>query len=336
MQLDPQDQSFAFQYWWLLPLILLLPLLAILRGKRGTHSAISFGSLHILKRLGPSAKTKVGGFKLPILLMLTLALGLVALARPQFIRKYKVVKESGIEMILAIDVSRSMLVQDMMLANTRVDRLTAARAVIRNFVRRRPMDRIGLVAFAGRPYLASPITLDHEWVQKSLGRVRVGLVEDGTAIGSAIAASARRLDKREAKSKVVVLLTDGSNNAGNLAPVTAAELANTLGVKIYSIAVGTPGQHTIPTPNGPQALRQEFDRDTLQKIADAAGGKFFMAEDTENLEQIFTFIDQLETTEREARVRIDPTDFFQIFLALMIFTAIFRLIANETFLRTYP
>ncbi len=336
MPTTTQDNSFAFQHWWILPIILLLPILGILRGRRGAHSAIEFGSLHVLKRLGKVSKTRFGGFKFPLMLILILAIGLLALARPQFLRKYKLVKESGIEMILAIDVSRSMLVQDMMLANTRVDRLTAARAVIRSFVRRRPMDRIGLVAFAGRPYLASPITLDHEWVQKSLGRVRVGLVEDGTAIGSAIAASARRLDRRESKSKVVVLLTDGSNNAGNLAPVTAAELAHTLGVKIYSIAVGTPGQHTIPTPNGPQALRQEFDRETLQKIADAAGGKFFMAEDTENLEQIFTYIDQLETTEREAKVRIDPTDFFQAFLAVMIVLAIFRLVAHETFLRSYP
>ncbi len=336
MQLAPQDQGFAFQYWWVLPLILLLPLLALLRGKRGTHSAIAFGSLHILNRLGTASKTRLGGFKLPLLLILTLALGLVALARPQLLRRYKIVKESGIEMIVAIDVSRSMLVQDMPLANTQVDRLTAARAVIRSFIRRRPMDRIGLVAFAGRPYLASPITLDHDWVQRSLARVRVGLVEDGTAIGSAIAASARRLDRRESKSKVLVLLTDGSNNAGNLAPVTAAELANTLGVKIYPIAVGTPGQHTIPTPNGPQQLRQEFDRETLQQIADAADGKFFMAEDTENLEQIFTYIDQLETTERKARVRVDPTDFFQVCLVFMVGLAVFRLVANETFLRRYP
>ena len=330
------EQSFAFQYWWVLAIIFLLPLLGLLRGRRGAHSAVSFSSLYILRRLGSRVKSRAGGYTFPLLLLVTLALALLALARPQHVRKYKMVKESGIEMILAIDVSRSMTVQDMVLANSQVDRLTAAKSVIRSFVRRRPMDRIGLIAFAGKPYVASPITLDHGWVQNSLNRVRVGLVQDGTAIGSAIASAAKRLDRRESRSKVIVLLTDGANNAGNLDPVTAAELAHTLGVKIYTIAVGTPGEHTIPTGNGPMLLHQEFDEDKLKAIAAAADGESYLAEDTERLEHIFARIDALETTEREARVRVDPTEFFPIVLIVLIAFAIFRMIANETFLRRNP
>ncbi len=317
-------------------MVLVLVGLGLLRGRRGGQSSITFSSLHILGRLGSRVRTRAGGYVFPALLGLVLALGFIALARPQSLRSHKLIKESGIEMILAIDVSRSMLVQDMYLMGSRVNRLIAAKKVIRDFVRGRPMDRIGLVAFAGRPYLSSPITLDHNWVESRLDTVRVGLVEDGTAIGSAIAASARRLDKREAKSKVVVLLTDGANNAGNLSPITAAELADALGVRIYTIAVGTPGRHTIPTPNGPLPLELEFDSATLQGIAYSAGGRYFKAEDTENLEQIFAAIDELEKTERTARVRLEPTDYFAWAIHLMFLLAVIRLIAHETVLRRYP
>ncbi len=336
MKLEPSSQSFAFERPWVLLALLALPLLGVLAARRGRVAALTFSSLHLLQRLGRQGLVRSGGFRPPWLMMAVLGTGVVALANPQWVRQFKVVKDSGIEMIVAIDVSRSMLVQDMVLTGTKVDRLTAARSVIRDFVRRRPMDRIGLIAFAGRPYLASPMTLDHSWLEQSLSRVRVGLVEDGTAIGSAIAAAARRLDRREAKSKVIVLLTDGANNSGNLAPVTAAELANTLGVKIHAIAVGTPGRHTIPTPNGRQILDQEFDLETLEAVAAASGGQAFKAEDTANLEQIFAYIDSLEMTERKAKVRVDPTDFFPHLVFAMTALAMVRLLAQETVLRRYP
>ena len=333
-----QDFQSGFDFnWWVLLLIPVIALLGFARGRRGTYATVAFSSLHVLSRLGKRIKSKTGRYRLPILLFITLLLGILALGRPQLLRRYKLVKESGVEMIIAVDVSRSMLVTDMILADTRVNRLTAARKVIRDFIRRRPMDRIGLVAFAGRPYLASPITLDHEWVINSLEDVRIGLVEDGTAIGSAIAASARRLDRREAKSKVVVLLTDGANNAGNLDPAFAAKMAERLSVKIYTIAVGTPGRHEIPTPRGMRVLDQEFDEETLKAIADAANGKFFRAEDTGNLEQIFADIDQLEKTERKVRMRTEFDEYWvDILLRTMIAFALFTAVANETFLRRSP
>ncbi len=334
--MNPPEESFGFQYPWVLILLAFLPLLGLLRGRAGGGASVTFSSLHILNRLGKQTRPRWAGFGYPVLLGVLLAFGIVALARPQHLEKYKVVKESGVELIVAIDVSRSMLVEDIPYNGQLVNRLTAARAVIRNFLRRRPMDRIGLVAFAGRPYLVSPITLDHEWLQDSLSRITIGLVEDGTAIGSAIAASAKRLDKRESKSKVIVLLTDGANNSGNLAPITAAELAHQLGIKIHTIAVGTPGRHTIPTSGGPLTLNQEFDLDTLRGISKAAGGESFMAQDIENLEKIFDYIDSLETTERAARVRIDPTDMYPPLVVLMIALGLIRTISRETWLRRSP
>jgi Ca-activated chloride channel family protein len=334
--METPQQSFAFQYPWVLFFLAAIPLLGVFRGRLGGGASVAFSSLHILNRLGQQTRPRWGGFGFPVLLAITLTLGILALARPQVVRKYKVVKESGVELIVAIDVSKSMLVEDIPYNGQVVTRLTAARAVIRNFLRRRPMDRIGLVAFAGRPYLVSPITLDHEWLQDSLSRITIGLVEDGTAIGSAIAASAKRLDKREAKSKVIVLLTDGASNAGNLAPITAAELANRLGIKIHTIAVGTPGRHSIPTMSGPLTLNQEFDLDTLRGIAKAAGGESFMAQDSANLEKIFDYIDSLEVTERAARVRVEPTDLFPVLLVMLIAVAMGRLTVRETWLRRSP
>lgn len=334
--MNPPEQSFGFQHPWVLILLASLPLLGLLRGRPGGGASVTFSSLHILNRLGKQTRPRWAGFNYPIILGLLLALGIVALARPQHLNKHKVVKESGVELIIAMDVSRSMLVEDIPYNGQLVNRLTAARAVIRNFLRRRPMDRIGLVAFAGRPYLVSPITLDHDWLLDSLSRTTIGLVEDGTAIGSAIAASAKRLDKREAKSKVIVVLTDGANNSGNLAPITAAELANQLGIKIHTIAVGTPGRSALPTTGGPITLNQEFDLDTLRGIAKAAGGESFMAQDLENLERIFDYIDSLETTERVARVRVDPTDMFPPLVVIMIALGLIRTISQETWLRRSP
>lgn len=340
MELAP-GFNFAYLSWdtawyWVAAVAGILLLSFFLRGRQGGHPAIEFSSPFLLKRMTSNVKSRVGGFAFPIMFTLILLIALVSLMRPQMERRYETRKESGIEMIVALDVSRSMLVEDMFLAGEQVNRQTAAKSVIRDFIRKRPMDRIGLVAFAGKPYLASPITLDHNWLRMRLDGVRIGIVEDGTAIGSAIASSARRLDKRESKSKVVVLLTDGANNAGNLQPKMAAELAHTLGVRIYTIAVGTPGEHTIPTTEGPIQLNQEFDQDTLKAIAEAADGQHFVAEDTGNLKNIFDHIDSLERTEREARVRVEPKDWFTLLLLTAVILMVIRMVAAETFMKRAP
>ncbi len=331
------EASFHLAYPRALLLLLILPLLALLRSRSGNQSAVTFSSLHILERMGPVAKGRFGGFRLATLFLSLLCL-IFSLTRPQTINKTEHVSESGIELILAIDVSRSMLGEDFTIEGTKVNRLQAAKKVTRDFIRGRETDRIGILAFAGRPYLASPLTLSKSWLEgpHGLGRVRIGLVEDGTAIGSAIAAAAKRLDKRPSKSKVLVLLTDGVNNAGKLSPIEAAKLAKTLGIKIYTIAVGTYDDIVIQTPLGQRRLRQEFDEETLKKIAAIADGEFFRAVDTSGLERIFELIDDMEKTEVKRHTTIHATElFFWPALAALLLSTI-TLAGNETIWRRFP
>ncbi|MDB4662211.1 VWA domain-containing protein [Verrucomicrobiales bacterium] len=331
------ETSFVFANPWAFLLLGLIPLLLVLKGKKGQQGAVVFSSLHILNRLGPMTRSRAGGFRIA-LMMLALGFGILALTRPQWVDKKTKTTESGIELILAIDVSRSMQVEDFEIGGAKANRLQAAKKVTREFIRGRKSDRIGLLAFAGRPYLASPLTVSHDWLEgpNGLGRVRIGLVEDGTAIGSAIAAAAKRLDKRPAKSKVVVLLTDGVNNSGKLSPIEAAKLAKTLGIKIYTIAVGTYGDYTVQTPRGPQMLRQEFDEETLQQIASIADGDYFRAQDTSGLETIFSQIDKLEKTEVKTRTTVTADELFYWPAFVAFLFGLLSLIGGETFWRRFP
>jgi Ca-activated chloride channel family protein len=246
--------------------------------------------------------------------MVPMALAVVALARPQRVREYERVKSSGVEIMLAVDVSLSMNIEDFKIGGQVVNRLTAAKKVMREFVAGRGSDRIGIVAFSGRPYTPSPLTLDQSWLQDSIDRIELGIVKDsGTAIGSAIAAAARRLDQQESLSKIVLLLTDGANNSGNLEPVTAARLAKTLGIRVHTIAVGTPGVHRIPDPSNPRNIikvSQEFDFETLQEVADLTGGRAYLAQNTEALEEIFAAIDEMEKTEISRRTITEADELF--------------------------
>ena len=309
-----RDCRFAEPQWfWLLAA---LPLLALLRGARGSGPAVAFSSLHLLRQIARPGRSAVGAFSAS-LPFLTLALGITALARPQHVRTIETIDASGVEIFLAIDVSLSMSIEDMTLGSETVNRLTAAKKVTRDFIKGRTSDRIGLVAFAGRPYVPSPLTLDHTWLLNTLSeQVRIGLVEDGTAIGSAIGAAARRLEGRssETRSKLIVLLTDGSNNSGNLTPLDAARLAQTFGVRIYTIAVGTEGMHRIPLPDRSgrfmPGMRQEFDIDLMKKIAEMTNGMFFRAQDTRALEEIFRTIDTMEKTEIKRLTRTEVNELF--------------------------
>ncbi len=331
------ESSFRMVHPWALALLLLIPLLAMLRARSGNEGAVVFSSLHILERLGPTTRGRAGGFRLASL-FLSLACLFVALSRPQWIDRTEEVLESGVELILAIDVSRSMLVEDFTIEERRANRLQAAKKVTRDFIRGRGSDRIGIVAFAGRPYLVSPLTHSKTWLEgpTGLGRVQIGLVEDGTAIGSAIAASSRRLDRRSAKSKVIVLLTDGVNNAGRLSPIEAAKLAKTLGIRIHTIAVGTYGDYIVPTPMGPQRLRQEFDEETLKEIARIGEGEYFRAQDTSGLERIFGLIDQMEKTEIRRRTRIESEEWFHWFAVAGLVFGLLTMAGEETFWRRFP
>ena len=265
--------GFGFAHPWLLLLLLLVPLLAMLAGARGRAPAVVYSSLAPLRGAGRPRRARAGGFLLGLLLA-GLSLLIVALARPQLGTTVSRVQASGIDIMLAIDVSRSMLAEDLSIGSERANRVDAVKQVTQKFIDARPNDRIGILCFAGRPYLVSPLTLDHDWLLQNLERVRIGLVEDGTAIGSAIASAANRLKDKESKSKIVVLLTDGGNNAGKVTPANAAEAAQALGIKIYTIGAGTRGFAPVPVPD-------MFGRTVYQNVRHRRVGhqpvKFFLS-----------------------------------------------------------
>lgn len=302
----PRGTEFSFANPWLLLLLLVLPLIAWLRGRRGPNAALIFSSTTVLRGLGKSSTSRAGRI-LRALLFLTLAIFVVALARPRLGKTLTQVEASGIDIMIALDVSASMLVKDFTIGGQQATRVEAVREVTRKFIEGRPNDRIGIIAFAGRPYVVSPMTLDHDWLLQNLDRIRVGLVEDGTAIGSAAAAAANRLNDKGSKSRVIVLLTDGENNSGKVPPTTAAEAIKALGLHFYAIGAGINGVAPGPVWDGRGGLLTDlagnylyqnqqvhFNEAGLREMAQIAGGKFFRATDTRSLEQIYVEIDQLE------------------------------------------
>lgn len=322
--------------WWLLAL-LVIPLLMVLRGRVGRVPAVLFSTAYLLRDIGRPAKGGAGGVTFGLVLV-SIAAGILALARPQKVISYDEDKTEGISICLTVDVSLSMLIQDFKIGGRPVNRLTAAKRVMRDFIQGRTSDRVGIVAFAGAPYFPCPLTLDHEWLEANLERVQTGVMEDGTAIGSGLAAAARRLDKEKQPSKVIILLTDGANNSGKLSPLDAAKLAATLGIKIYTIAIGTPGVHRIPLPNGRVITsgRQEFDEATLQEVARIGNGTFYMAQDLNALAEIFDTIDTLEKTEIKRRSVTETEDLFFLPLAFAAATLALALLLRMTFLNSAP
>jgi len=306
--------------WWLLALPLLTPLL-FLRNKAGSPSSITYSSLSILVSLGQKPKRAPGAFTFA-LMVLALVCAIIALAQPQKKSTFSNRKASGIDMVLAIDISYSMEIVDFQLNRRQVQRIVAAKATAESFIKQRPNDRIGIVAFSGRPYVTSPITLEHDWLIDQLRELQPGLVrEQGTAIGSAIAASATRLHDREAISKVVILVTDGSNNSGRLSPIEAAKHAAKLGIKVYAVAIGTEDGRLR---NGMQSHPQkEFDTKTLEEIAKITGGEYYRVRDTERLRETFDSIDELEKTEIKQHHVVTTKDYFPWFLgaAFLLATA---------------
>lgn len=309
-------------------LLLFLPalLLLLLRRGRGSGAALRFPNLSVLVSLGRRVRETAGGASLP-LAWAALAFAIIALARPVWREFYQSRSASGIDIMIALDVSLSMDIDDFVHEGRRAKRIHVAKMVVDDFISRRPDDRIGLIAFAGRPRDASPITLDHKWLRAALAEVRLNdkydrgtVKEQGTAIGSAIAASAIRLDSRDAKSKVILLITDGASNSGKIAPIEAAENAKTLGIKVYTIAIGTEeGRVDRSIMRFPY---QEFDLPTLRKIASLTGAEHYWAQDLESLRSTFRTIDQLEKTDVKSHTVNEDTELFVWFLATSLGFAI--------------
>ena len=330
----------GFAHPWLLLLLLALPLLALLQGGRGAAPAVVFSSLRPLHALGRPRRSRMGGW-LTTLLLLALAPLIVALARPQMGKTITKVQASGIDIMLALDVSGSMIAEDFTIGGERASRIEVVKQVTQKFIEARPNDRIGMVAFAGRPYLVSPLTLDHDWLLQNLERVKLGLVEDGTAIGSAIASAANRLKEKDAKSRIVVLLTDGDNNAGKVSPATAAEAAKALGIKVYTIGAGTRGYAPVPVQDmfGRKVYRNmkvDVDEPTLMKIAELTNAKFYRATDTKTLTEIFDQIDKLEKSTVELSQYKQYRDLFPWFLASGFGLIALQLMLAETVGRKLP
>ena len=283
-------------------LLTLLPLLALIRGRRGPAPALIFSTTAIAATLAQGRRTSPGHIMTAIRL-LAIGLLIVALARPQLGNTTTEIKASGIDILLAVDLSGSMQAMDFTLHGQPADRLDVVKSVVDQFIDARPNDRIGLVAFAGKPYMVSPLTLDHDWLRKRLESLSIGMVEDGTAIGSAIGAGINRLREKDAKSRIMILLTDGMNNAGKVPPLVAAEAAETLKIKIYTIGVGTRGEALMPATDtfGRKRLvrmKVDIDEDTLTKVAQMTGARYFRATDTQSLQKIYDEINSMETTTR--------------------------------------
>jgi Ca-activated chloride channel family protein len=283
------------EWFWLLAL---LPLVMLWRGRRGPIAAIEYSDVGLAREIARASRSRMGVL-VWLLPMLAAILMIVGLARPQLDHSRTEVTANGIDIVLGLDVSGSMQALDFQIDNRRVNRIDVVKTVVSKFIEERPDDRIGLIAFAGAPYLVSPVTLDHDWLQQNFERVNIGSVDDGTAIGSAIAASVNRLRATPAKSKVVILLTDGVNNTGKISPIAAAEAARALGVKVYTIGVGVRGKAPIPVKDESGKLhlimaQVDVDEKTLQAVAEVTGGRFYRATDTDSLQKIYEQINGYE------------------------------------------
>ncbi len=286
---------------WFLLLLPLLPVLAWLKGRHGYQPAFLYSSLQLVKGITALTPSRAGGL-LARMRWLALALFIIALARPQLGQGEAKASASGIDIVVALDLSGTMASEDFELRGVRVNRLAIAKDVLRQFIQKRSSDRIGLVAFAGRPYIAAPLTLDHDFLLQNLDRLRLGIIEDRTAIGSALATAVNRLRDLPSKSKLVILMTDGQNNAGNIPPLTAAEAAHAMRVKVYTIGVGTRGEAPMPGVDmfgnkGYRNVAVDIDEDTLREIARKTGGQYYRADSSATLRAIYREIDQLEKTE---------------------------------------
>jgi Ca-activated chloride channel family protein len=294
----------TFAHPYVLLLLLLLPALAWLKGKVGQAAAFVYSSVDLVRPIAGLRRSRAGSI-LANLRWLALALFIVALAQPRLVHGESHVKASGIDIVVALDLSGSMRSEDF---GPEQSRIKLAKEVLGKFIDNRPNDRIGLVAFAKDAYIASPPTLDHDYLQHQLERLQIGVIdESATAIGSALMTALNRIKDLKDKSKIVILMTDGENNSGKISPLTAADAAQALGVKVYTIGIGKQG--TAPYPVGKNQWGQmqyrqmavDIDEETLTKIAQQTNGKYYRADTADTLRRIYADIDRLETTEVEVK-----------------------------------
>ena len=322
--------------YYLLLLLLLPPLVwwYATRAER-TRGAVRYP---VVDRLVRADRRRTGRWRhVPFgLRILALALLLIAFARPQTGVTAENVATDGIDIVLVLDLSSSMLAEDL-----EPNRIGAAREAAASFVRRRPNDRIGLVVFAGEAFTQAPLTLDHRVVTTLIEELEVGVVEDGTAIGMGLATAVKRLDDSSAESKVIVLLTDGQNNRGSIDPPTAAQMAQALGVRIYAVGAGTRGAAPMPVNDplfGRRTVQVQVDIDdaALERVASLTGGRYFRATDRESLERVYEEIDALETTAIEMTSFTRYGELFHLPLGAGLGLLLLEAALGRTVLRRLP
>lgn len=321
---------------WLL-LLEIIPVIIIYRmQKRKIMGLTAIDVPAIPNRLPASPRTKAAKWIEP-LFWIAISFLIIALARPQREFSEEIVKGEGIDIFLVMDLSSSMLARDF-----DPDRLTVSKQVAVDFVRHRLYDRIGLVVFAAESYTQCPLTNDHDVLISYLEGLECGALEDGTAIGMGLAAAVNRLKDSEAKSKVVVLLTDGVNNAGYIRPATAAGVAIEFGIKVYTIGIGSYGQALSPVRRRADGQYQfglttvEIDEQLLQDIADQTGGKYYRATSKERLQRVYEEIDRLEKTEVEITVHKEYKELYYWPLIAGFLLLVLLYLSRVTFLRSLP
>jgi len=341
--------TFQFHDPWILFFLLAVPLLAILRARKGRRAAVTFSSIAVAREVQRASRSRAGGL-LFALRLLALAAFIVALARPQLGRGHVEEESSGVDIVLAVDLSGSMLALDFNDdQETLYTRLDIVKRTITEFIRRRPSDRIGIVAFAMDPYLVSPVTLDHQWLLRRVNDLEIGLISPNrTAIGPAIGTSTNLLRDLDAEERIIILLTDGENNVDNFSPISAAEAAEAYDIKIYTIAAGRRGKvpSLVLDDDGNVAknrftgqpvvrtIESQVDEETLQEIAEMTGGKFYHAFNAAELQAIYDEIDQLEKTEVKLRTYATYEElFFWPALLGLLLLLLEQLLANTVLTR---
>jgi Ca-activated chloride channel family protein len=316
--------------------LVLVPLLVLwhFRRNRAVTSDIRYSTLHPFKDLRPTLKERLRHAPFG-LRMLAMALFFVALARPQTSASGEDIYTEGIDIVMVLDISGSMLAEDF-----RPNRIEAAKEVADKFVGGRTSDRIGLVIFAGQSFTQCPMTSDYRVLRNLLKQLKPGMVEDGTAIGLGIAQGVNRLKDSKAKSKVMILLTDGVNNRGEIDPLTAAQIAQTFSIRVYTIAVGTIGEAPFPvqTPFGTryQNVPVDVDEKTLQKIAEITGGQYFRATNNRSLRAIYDEIDEMEKTRIEVKAYKAYTEVFYPWAMAGIAAVLLEFVLSASLLRKLP
>jgi len=316
--------------------LLIIPLMGVWYWYKHNSSKadIQFSSTEGFEKTGKSLKQYLY-HSLFVFRLLAIALFIVVMARPQSSTRRQDVSIEGIDIVMALDVSGSMLAQDL-----KPDRLEAAKDVAQDFMKNRPNDRVGLVIFSGETFTQCPLTTDHSVIKNLFKDIKSGMIEDGTAIGDGLATAVTRLKESLAISKVIILLTDGVNNSGSLDPVSAAEIAKMFGIRIYTIGVGSMGTAPYPvqTPFGAQYQEMEvkIDEELLEQVAEMTDGKYFRATSNRELKAIYNEIDKLEKS------KIDVTEFekkheeFLIFALIALLLLVFEIILRNTVFKTLP